>query len=209
SVKSSVHNLGVILDSSLSLDAHVKQLTRSSLFPLRNIAKLRAVVSKTELEMVIHAFISSHLDYCNSLFTCLSKTSLNWLQTVQNAAVRLLTRSNRRTHITPILSSLHWLPINIRFHFKILVLTFRVLHSEAPQYITDLLQPQSTSRPLRSSGHRLLGVPCTHFKTLCDRAFQAIAPKLWNDLPLSLCSVDSVDTFKKQLKTFLFRQAFE
>ncbi|KAF7655809.1 hypothetical protein LDENG_00050560, partial [Lucifuga dentata] len=92
--RSSVCNLCVILDSSLSLDAHVRQETRSSFPHLRNIAKLRAVVSKTELEMVIHAFISSHSDYCNSLFTCL-KTSLNRLQTVQNAAARLLTKGNR------------------------------------------------------------------------------------------------------------------
>ncbi|KAF7644634.1 hypothetical protein LDENG_00218660 [Lucifuga dentata] len=75
---------------------------------------------------------------------------------IQNTAAQLLTRSNSRTHITHILSPLHWLPINFRFHFKILVLTFRALHSEAPQYITDLLQPHTTSRPLRSSGHRLL-----------------------------------------------------
>ncbi|KAF7652656.1 hypothetical protein LDENG_00093850, partial [Lucifuga dentata] len=132
SVKSSVHNLGVILDSSLSLDAHVRQLTCSSFFHLRNIAKLRAVVSKTELEMVIHAFIPSHLDYCNSLFTCLSKTCLNRLQTVQNAAARLLTKANRRSHITPILSGLHWFPINFRVQFKILVLTFRALYGQAP-----------------------------------------------------------------------------
>ncbi|KAF7646985.1 hypothetical protein LDENG_00179480 [Lucifuga dentata] len=66
------------------------------------------------MEMLIHA-ISSRLDYCNALFTCLNKASLNCLQMVQNTAARLLTRSKRRTHITPILS-LHWLPINFRFH---------------------------------------------------------------------------------------------
>ncbi|KAF7654611.1 hypothetical protein LDENG_00067310 [Lucifuga dentata] len=81
--------------------------------------------------MVIHAFISSRLDYCNSLFTCLIKTSSNWLQTVQNAAAGLLTKANRRSHITPILCGLHWLPINFRVHFKILVLTFRALHGQA------------------------------------------------------------------------------
>ncbi|KAF7655247.1 hypothetical protein LDENG_00058590 [Lucifuga dentata] len=170
-VKSSVRNLGVILDSSLSLDAHVRQLTCSSFFHLRNIAKLRAVVSKTELKMVIHAFISSRLDYCNSLLTCLSKTSLNRLQTVQNAAARLLTKANRRSHITPILSGFHWLPVNFRVYFKILVLTFRALHGQAPPYLVDLIQTDSASRSLRSSGQKLLVIPRTCLKTRGDHAF--------------------------------------
>ncbi|KAF7642434.1 hypothetical protein LDENG_00258020, partial [Lucifuga dentata] len=76
SVKSSLCNLSVMLDKSMSLDCHVRQLTRSSFFHLRNMAKLRSVVSQAEMEIIIHAFISSHLDYCNSLFTCLNKTSL-------------------------------------------------------------------------------------------------------------------------------------
>ncbi|KAF7659279.1 hypothetical protein LDENG_00000890, partial [Lucifuga dentata] len=169
SVKSSVGYLGVILNSSLSLDAHVRQLTCSSFFHMRNIAKLRAVVSKTELEMLTHAFISSCLDYFSSLFTCPRNTSPNWLQTVQNAAVRLLTKANRRSHI--ILSALHWLPVNFRVHFKILVLTFRALHGQAPPYLVDLIQTYST-------------------------------------LPSAIRSVDSEAVFRRQIKTFLFRQAF-
>ncbi|KAF7650561.1 hypothetical protein LDENG_00123690 [Lucifuga dentata] len=93
---------------------------------------------------------------------------------VQNTAAQLLTWSNRRTHITPILSSLHWFPINFRFHFKILILSFRALHFAASQYVIDLLQPHRTSQPLGSSGHRLLRVLSTHFKTCGDGAFQAV-----------------------------------
>ncbi|KAF7666521.1 hypothetical protein LDENG_00103560 [Lucifuga dentata] len=61
-----------MLDKSMSL-CHVRQLTRSSFFHLRNIAKLRSVASQAEMEMIIHAFILSHLLYCTSLFTCPSK----------------------------------------------------------------------------------------------------------------------------------------
>lgn len=76
------------------------------------------MVSLAELEKVVHAFVSSRLDYCNSLFTSLDKSSLSRLQAVQNAAARLLTRSTQRAHITPILCSLHWLPIDFRIRFK-------------------------------------------------------------------------------------------
>uniref|UniRef100_A0A669AZZ0 Reverse transcriptase domain-containing protein n=1 Tax=Oreochromis niloticus TaxID=8128 RepID=A0A669AZZ0_ORENI len=126
-VKSSIRNLGVTFDSALTLDVHIKSLVRSCFYHLRNISKLSPLVSHTELEIVIHAFISSRLDYCNSLFTCLNKNSLERLQIVQNAAARLLTKTSKYSHVTPLLIQLHWLPAEFRVHFKILVLTFKAL----------------------------------------------------------------------------------
>lgn len=192
----------------LSFDQHIKELTQTSFFHLRNIAKLRSIVSQSELEQIIHAFISSRLDYCNSLFTCLSKSSLDHLQLIQNAAARLLTRSSRTTHITPILSSLHWLPIKFRIHFKVLLFTYRAMHGQAPVYICDLLRPYITSRSLRSSDQGLLAVPCSCRKTKGDRAFEVVAPTLWNTFPSDICSAVSVDIFRRMLKTYLFKQAF-
>ena len=101
-VQSKLKNLGVIFDNNMYLDQHIKSLTRTCFFQLRNIAKIRGAVSHSELEMIIHGFISSQLDYCNSIFTCLSKSSQDRLQLVQNSAARLLTRSSRMSHITPV-----------------------------------------------------------------------------------------------------------
>uniref|UniRef100_A0A8C6PV72 Reverse transcriptase domain-containing protein n=1 Tax=Nothobranchius furzeri TaxID=105023 RepID=A0A8C6PV72_NOTFU len=157
-IKPSVRNLGVTFEPALTLDSHDSFLVRSSFFHLRNIAKLSPILSRSELETVIHTFISSRLDYCNSLFTCLSRTSLNRLQVVQNACARLLTKSSKHTHITPLLLQLHWLPVNFRVHFKILVLVYRALHGQAPSYIGDLLSPYTPSRSLRSSDQSLLVV---------------------------------------------------
>lgn len=166
-------------------------------------------MSRSEIEMIIHAFISSRLDYCNSVFTCLSKKSLERLQVVQNAAGRLITRSPKCSHITPLLIKLHWLPIHYRVHFKILVLAYRALNDQAPFYIRELLQPYVPSRSLRCSDQGLLVTKKTWLKTKGDRAFAAVAPALWNSLPLSLKSVDSVISFKKQLKVHLLKLAFE
>ena len=139
---------------------------------------------------------------------CFNKKAVNRLQTVQNAAARLITGSKKRDHITPILYSLHWLPVNFRIHFKILVLVFRALHEQAPSYITELLRPYSPIRSLRSSDQKLLMVPRTRFKTRGDCSFQACAPRLWNALPSTLHSIESTEGFKKELKTYLFTQAF-
>ena len=114
----------------------------------------------------------------------------------------------QKVHISPVLKSLHWLPVSVRIEFKILLLTFRALHGQAPSYIRDLLCPYVPSRRLRSLDQGLLMVPRTRFRTRGDRSFQAVAPKLWNDLPLSIRSLDSVDAFKSELKTHLFLQAF-
>ena len=105
---------------------------------------------------------------------------------VQNAAVRLLTRSSRTTHITPTLSSLHWLPIKFRIHFKVLVFTYRALHGQAPVYISDLLHPYITSRSLRPSDQGLLVVPRAQLKTKGDHAFEVVAPTLRNTLPIDI-----------------------
>lgn len=208
SVKKSLRNLGVIFDEGMSLERHMNQLVKNCNFHLRNISKLRHMVSSHELEMIVHTFVSSRLDYCNSLLTCLSKKGLARLQVVQNSAARLLTRTDRRAHISPILKALHWLPVTYRVNFKILVLTFRALHGQAPDYIKGLIQPYASNRSLRSSTQNLLMVPRTRLKTRGDRSFKAVAPRLWNDLPQSLRILDSVDIFKSQLKTHLFRQAF-
>uniref|UniRef100_A0A8C6VWU7 Reverse transcriptase domain-containing protein n=1 Tax=Nothobranchius furzeri TaxID=105023 RepID=A0A8C6VWU7_NOTFU len=172
--KPSVRNLGVTFDPGLTLDSHVSSLVGSSFFHLRNIAKLSPILSRSELETVIHSFISSRLDYCNSLFTCLSRTSLNRLQVVQNACARLLTKSSKHTHITRLLLQLHLLPVNFRVHFKILVLVYRTLHGQAPSYIGDLLSPYTPSRSLRSSDQSLLVVQRTRLKTKGDRSFAAV-----------------------------------
>ncbi len=84
-----------------------------------------------DTETILHAFISSRLDYCNSLFTCLTQKSIDRLQTVQNSAARLLTRTKKYDHITPILASLHWL-VCFRIDFKILLITFKALHGLSP-----------------------------------------------------------------------------
>ena len=75
------------------------------------------------------------------------------------------------------LAFLHWLPVHFRINFKMLVLTFRALHGQAPPYISDLIKLHVPARTMRSSGQRLLVIPYIHFKTSGDRSFQAVAPQ--------------------------------
>ena len=117
-----------------------------------------------------------------------------------------LNPGNMNISITPILNSLHWLPVVNRIKFKILLLVFRIKHGFAPTYLSNLLQPMIPSRSLRSSKHAHLQYnpgPRTYTR-YGDRAFSVAAPKLWNGLPINIRNATSIECFKSNLKRFLF-----
>uniref|UniRef100_A0A3B3B7H9 Reverse transcriptase domain-containing protein n=1 Tax=Oryzias melastigma TaxID=30732 RepID=A0A3B3B7H9_ORYME len=205
---SSVRNLGVLFDQDLSFKAHISQACKTAFFHLRNIARIRNMLSKSDAEKLIHAFVTSRLDYCNSLLIACPKSSLKSFQLVQNAAARLLAGTSRREHITPVLASLHWLPVESRIKFKILLLTYKALNGVAPSYIRDLIVPYQPIRTLRSQNAGLLVVPRISKSTVGGRTFSHQAPVLWNKLPAHVREASTVSTFKTSLKTFLFGQAF-
>jgi len=161
-----VKTLGVIFDPTLSFDKQISAVVKSSFFQLRSIARIKRMLSKNDLETVIYAFIISRLDYCNSLYLGLPKSFLERLKLVQNAAARYLALK-KHAHITPVLASLHWLPVKFRVDFKILLFVCKALHGCAPRYICNILTPHTTSRSLRSSNPFLLSVPHSHLKTKC------------------------------------------
>uniref|UniRef100_A0A8C2GW53 Reverse transcriptase domain-containing protein n=1 Tax=Cyprinus carpio TaxID=7962 RepID=A0A8C2GW53_CYPCA len=206
---STVKNLGVILDSNLSFENHISHVTKTAFFHLRNIAKLRNMLPVPDAEKLVHAFMTSRLDYCNALLGGCPASSINKLQVVQNAAARVLTRSRKYDHITPILQSLHWLPIKFRISYKILLLTYKALNGLAPAYLTSLLPRYNPSRSLRSQNAGLLIVPRIAKSTKGGRAFSHLAPKLWNSLPDNVRGSDTLPLFKSRLKTHLFDQAFK
>ncbi len=114
-----VKNLWVILETNLSFSSHVKAVTKSAYYHLKNIARIRCFV---------HAFITSRVDYYNGLLTGLPKKTIRQLQLIQNAAARILTRTRKSEHITPVLRSLHWLPVTFRIDLKVLLLVYKSLN---------------------------------------------------------------------------------
>ena len=147
----SVKNLGVIFDKQLNMEAHVKSLCRSCMFHLRNISNIRRLLSHKIAEQLIHAFVTFRLDYCNSLLSGLPSSTICHLQRVQNIAARILTRTKKYDHITPILQYLHWLPVRERIIFKIMLLTYRGVNGMASTYIERMLIPYKPQQSLRSS----------------------------------------------------------
>ena len=160
--------------------------------------------------MVLHAFVTSRIDYCNGLLYGLPDCEIAKLPRVQNAAARLLMSCKKYDHITPVLINLHWLPVRYRINFKILLLTFKALYGMAPSYIIDSIHTKTnTHYLLRSNEGVLLKHPSGKMKkSFGDRSFNVAAPTLWNALPVSLCSIKCISTFKSNHKTYFFKLAF-
>ena len=155
-IRSSAKNLGVIMDSAFKFQKQISSVVKTSFFQLRLLAKVKPYIPPKQLEIAIHSFISTRLDYCNSLYTGIDQYSLKRLQLVQNAAARMLTGTKKFDHITPVLASLHWLPVKQRIDFKVLLFAFKSLNGLAPSYLTELLERHKPNRTLRSAHKCLL-----------------------------------------------------
>ena len=204
-------NLGCWFDQQLSMVTNINKICSVSYFYLHNIRRIRKFLSVESTKLLVHALVTSRIDYCNSLLYGLPQTQLSKLQRVQNTAARLICNVSRFEPISIVLFELHWLPVHYRIIFKVLVITYKAINGMAPKYISDLIIIKAeSSYSLRSNSELLLAHPRVRTKTtLGDRAFCAAAPKLWNSLPQSLRKVTSVDSFKVHLKTLLFRQAYK
>jgi hypothetical protein len=200
--------IGVVIDSHISMDAHISSVCRAAYFQLRNISQLRRYLEHDTLECVVHSFVTSKLDYCNSLFCGLPVSQINKLQAIQNTAARILTNTRKYDSITPVLHSLHWLPVQQRIKFKTLTIVYKTLNNLAPSYLCDLIEPYVPSRNLRSSHQNVLKVPFTNSSLVISRAFSVNGPRLWNELPGDVRSATSLDSFKAKLKTHLFSEFF-
>ena len=135
----------------------------------------------------------------------ISDYQLHKIQLILNNTARLI--HGPSDHITPVLKELHWLPVEKRIEFKILLLVYKCLNEQAPSYLTDLIPPYIPGRDLRSADQELLKESRSN-KRYGERAFSRCGPKLWNALPLSVRQCPSTSLFKTSLKTHLFKIAY-
>ena len=142
------------------------------------------------------ALISSRLDYCNSLLNNIGKIYLAKLQRVQNCLARVVLRAPRFSSSPPLLKELHWLPVSYRIYFKLSTLTYRALSTQQPPYLASLLHLSNIPRQLKSPISQLI-VPKTK-RNLGKRAFSVAAPRVWNELPITLKTSETIAIFRNK-----------
>ena len=204
----SVRNLGVAFDSDFSFHKHVSNIIcKSCFYHIRDLRRIRCHIPLSTAKTISNALIRSRLDYCNSLLNNIAKQDLSKCQRMQNCLARVVLRAPRFSPSLPLLKQLHWLPVNCIINFKLSTLTYRALAIHQPPYIASLLHFSNIPRQLRSSTSQQLSIPRSKLN-LGKRAFSVAAPIIWNELPTTLKSCESLASFRKHLKTYLFKIAF-
>lgn len=117
---------------SLTFQSHISSITKTAFYHLHNIAWMRPAISTKDTGTLIHALITSRLNYCNSFLIGLPAKTITWLQYVQNSAARVISQVKKSDHITTLLYNLHWLPVPVRIQYTILLLTLNVFMDFLP-----------------------------------------------------------------------------
>ena len=201
---STIRNLGVILDSEITLNPQINDVCRLSYYHLRRVNKIRKYLTEYAVKTLVQALVTSRTDYCNGIYFGLPAKYTRKLQLVQNASARVIAKIKRREHITPVLRDLHWLPIQKRSQYKMMVLVFNALYKHGPTYITEYLNWYTPSRTLRSMNTPTLTPIRSRSITVHKRLLQGGCSELWNCLPNSIRCTKTFSAFKKQLKTYFF-----
>ena len=188
------------------MENDISNACRAANMQIRKINSIRHNLTESSSKTLITSIVLTRLDYCNSVYIGLHQRSLHRLQLTQNSAARTVQRIHRYHHITPVLQQLNWLTINFRWQFKILVLTFKALHSQTQQYICELLNWYVTpSRPLRSASTTSLVPNRNRTVRYGRRLLDTSAAALWNTMPEELRNAVNVVYFKRLLKRHFMR----
>ena len=200
-----VRNLGVVFDTSMTMSNHVTSLCTSVNFLLWNLSRIRRFIDEDACADAMRALILSKLDYANSLLIGCRNKDIARLQRLQNRAARIIFQVSRRHSPTLLLNSLHWLPIDRRIRFKTLLYVYKALNDLSPIYLTDCITTHVPSREgLRSTRDTTRLVIPRNNKAIGDGSFSISGPKLWNELPLVIRTAPTINAFKRSLKTHLF-----
>ena len=195
-----------ITDSRLTFEKHVQAVCRACNYHLWSLRHIRHLLPMDVAQTLACSIVMSRMDYCNSLLYGSPDYVIKRLQRVQNNLARVVMQSPPRAHAPPLLSTLHWLPVSHRISYKIALLTFKARKTSIPSYLSELLAPaNSTGYGLRSSTRPLLSVPRTRTVT-ASRGFSSAAPSIWNKLPDSIITSNSLISFKSKLKTYYFEK---
>ena len=201
--------LGVVLDNQPNMFDHVSLVAKACNYHIWALQHIRHLLTEEVAHALARSIAASKLDYCNAVLHGAPQKNIAVLQRAQNNLARVMLQRPKNAHVTPLLKSLHWLPVDQRIRYKLVLLTYKVKVSRTPDYLSKLKSEWTTftSMSLRSSSRTLLRPKLTRTNS-GDRAFSASAPLIWNDLPADFNFFNSVHILKKWLKTFLFAKAF-
>ena len=205
-----VKNLGVIFDENLNMTNHVATLCQKMFSEIRNISFNRRYLTQEVAAQLMVSLVLSKMDYCNSILAGIPQFLINKLQRVQNCAAKVCFRKKKSDHVTPLLKSLHWLPVRERINYKTALMVFKKFQGTLPSYLSTLLRtPQRHQHETRHSKDQTF-LEKINAKTTSygEKSFQFYGPLIWNSLPREIRELSDETKFKRELKTYLFSKSY-
>ena len=163
------------MDNHLTFEHQIVKLKQNCFRTLRNICKIRFLLSRSQLKTIVNSLVVSCLNYCNGLYFGIAERLLNQLQLIQNAAAKAVTGKYKYDHLGD-LNDLHWLQIKKRVVFKISLIAYKSINGLAPEYLQDMFQ-------YSHHGHSLKLIVPQYTSSFGRRSFSYAGPKIFNNLP--------------------------
>ena len=195
-------NLGFLIDSTLSFDQQIQKVVSKCYHTLHQLARIKHYVNMEQLQQLVCSLVLFRIDLCNILYYGIKADSISKLQSVQNSAARLVCKVNRFDNVSSneLFEKLHWLKVRERIVYKVLVTVHKCVNGHAPVDLMEMFRFCRSNRTMKLEVKKCNG-------SFGDRAFSVAGPKLWNALPKTLRMDADVDSFKKLLKTHLFKNS--
>ena len=175
-----------MFDENLSMKDHVSNVCKKGFHQLYRLRQVRRYFNRNTFEILVHAFVTSHIDYGNAMLFGLPDVTIKKLQRLQHAAARLILNRSRKESATEMLKELHWLPVRYRVLYKLSLLVFKCMNNIEPAYLREFLISRKSPRTLRSAELSLLVIPRIKTETFGKRAFEYAAPHTRISLPLHI-----------------------
>ena len=204
-----IQNVKVVYDLGYHLDCPCKYTIKFPICHIQKVSQIRHHLDTGTTKMMVQAPVLSRLDYfCNSLLLGISDQNLRKLQRIQIIVCRVIYRLNKHDHLTPHFITLHWLKIQERIIYKTATFVYKCIHDLAPSYLLDPIDFQH-GRQLRSLDQMKLPVAKVRTSIVTRSSFSVRGPKVWNELPLDVNNCETLETFKRKLKMYLFTKCYE
>jgi hypothetical protein len=204
-LKTVVRDLGVMIDSQLSMQNNVLHICRKAFLQLKLISRhSRSMNFSTRLQAV-QSLVLPHLDFSISTMIGVNCKLIQKLQWVLNSCMRFVYRLKKRQSVDMFLRKHLWMSVSSRIQFRTLCIAHSVIYGRAPDYLKATIAIREPPRTLRSNSSILLEIPRITSR-LGERAFSVAAVKFWNQLPSEMRSISSPSKFRQSLITFLLTQ---
>jgi hypothetical protein len=200
-----VRNLGVWFDSNLSMQFHINRCCSRAFFFVRSIARMRRFLTITNRMKLVKSLVLSQLDYGSVTLHGIRNEDIDRMDRVIKAAVRMVLRLHRSDHISLHLKKYDILQTKSRIKLRTLNIIRKIINTGKPEYLREIIEDRMSERDLRSNDSSLLSVQRAS-KSIGERRFKIVAPKLWNDLPQSLRTTVSLYAFRNGVERLFLDQ---